>query len=98
MMTESVPEIGELAALNSVPIPGNPNPSTRWRWITKGISDHSGGRIKLQVWYVASRPFTTEAAVAEFLRECTEAQLCRSGRRGRAAADCTDAEMQEVGL
>lgn len=98
MQHNDVPNVEDLEALNGIAIPGDPNPSTRWRWITKGISDFEGGRIKLQVWYVANRPFTTAAAVSEFTAACTAAQERRSQRYAKRSADVTDAEMQEVGL
>jgi len=49
----SVPNVTELKKLNRVAIPGNPNPSSRWRWVTRGVKGVDGEMIKLQVWYVA---------------------------------------------
>ena len=63
----SVPHVSLLQALNKILIPGNPNPTTRWRWMTRGVSGVDGDKIKLQCWHVANRPFTTDAAVSEFL-------------------------------
>ena len=56
----SVPHVSLLQALNKILIPGNPNPSTRWRFATKGVSGVDGERIKrkrpsnpfLPVWIV----------------------------------------------
>ncbi len=95
---EAVPKVEELKPLNKIPIPGNPNPSSRWRWITNGVSGLDGDRIKLQCWYVANRPFTTDAAVSDFLTRCTEVQEVKAQRRTARTADVTSAEMAEVGL
>jgi hypothetical protein len=94
----SVPKVEELKPLNRIQIPGNPNPSTRWRFATKGVSGVDGERIKLQCWYVSNRPFTTDAAVSDFLTRCTEAQEVKSQRRAARSADVTAAELKEVGL
>lgn len=96
--TETVPDVADLKPLNGMPIPGNPNPSSRWRWISKGVSDGQGGKIRLQVWYVSNRPFTTAAAVSAFLQACTEAHNARNALRAQRAADVTSSELQEVGL
>ena len=44
------------------------------------------------------RPFTTDAAVSEFLSACTQAQEVKSVRRSARTADVSAAELQEVGL
>lgn len=93
-----VPKVEELKPLNRIPIPGNPNPSTRWRFATKGVSGVDGERIKLQCWYVSNRPFTTDEAVSDFLTRCTAVQEVKAQRRSARTADVTSAEMQEVGL
>jgi hypothetical protein len=92
------PIVAELIPLNAIWIPGKPNPSSRWRWATRGVSGINGERIRLQVWYVANRPFTTEAAVVEFLSRCTEAQELKAARRSTRTADVSPSEMAEVGL
>jgi hypothetical protein len=94
----SVPKVEKLKPLNRIPIPGNPNPSTRWRFATKGVSGLDGERIKLQCWYVSNRPFTTDEAVGEFLTRCTAVQEVKAQRRSARNADVTSAEMAEVGL
>ena len=94
----SVPHVSLLQALNKILIPGNPNPSTRWRFATKGVSGVDGERIKLQCWYVSNRPFTTDAAVSDFLTRCTEAQEVKSQRRAARSDDVSAAELQEVRL
>ena len=94
----SVPHVSLLEALNKILIPGNPNPSTRWRFATKGVSGVDGERIKLQCWYVSKRPFSTNDAVSDFLTRCTEVQEVKSQRRSVRTADVTSAEMAEVGL
>lgn len=95
---QSVPNVVDLKQLNKIPIPGNPNPSSRWRWITRGVTGVDGDKIKLQCWYVANRPFTTDAAVSEFLSACTKAQEEKARRRVSSSADVSSAELQEVGL
>lgn len=94
----AIPSVAEFKPLNKIPIPGNPNPSTRWRWITRGVTGADGDKIKLNVWYVANRPFTTDAAVSEFLSACTQAQELKAQRRAARSADVSAAELQEVGL
>ena len=94
----SVPHVSLLQALNKILIPGNPNPSTRWRFATTGVSGVDGERIKLQCWYVSNRPFSTDDAVSDFLTRCIEAQEVKSQRRSVRTADVTSAEMAEVGL
>ena len=94
----SVPNVADMHPLNRIPIPGNPNPSSRWRWITRGVTGVDGEKIKLQCWYVANRPFTTDEAVCGFLSQCTAAQEIKSQRRVAKSADVSVAELQEVGL
>jgi hypothetical protein len=94
----SVPKVEELKPLNKILIPGNPNPSTRWRLATKGVSGVDGERIKLQCWYVSNHPFTTDEAVSDFLTRCTAVQEVKAQRRSARNADVTSAEMAEVGL
>lgn len=94
----SIPNLSELQALNKITIPGNPNPSSRWRWMTRGVSGADGDKIKLQCWYLANRPFTTDAAVSEFLSRCTAAQKIKAARRSERTADVSAAELAEVGL
>lgn len=79
-------------------IPGNMNPSTPWRWITKGIAGLDGERIKLQVWYVGRAPHTTMAAVRQWLEAVTEARLERMARTQQRADDVTSDELEAVGL
>ena len=76
----------------------NVNPSTPWRWITKGIAGLDGERIKLQVWYVGRAPHTTKAAGRQWLEAVTEARLERMARTQQRADDVTDDELEAVGL
>ncbi len=94
----SVPNVADMHPLNKIPIPGSPNPSSRWRWITRGVTGVDGEKIKLQCWYVANRPFTTDAAVSEFLSACTQAQEVKAQRRVARSADVSAEQMAEVGL
>ena len=55
----------ELVPLNEAVrhyIPGEKNPATAWRWVTRGLQGIDGQRIRLQVWYVGRQPHTTKAA------------------------------------
>jgi hypothetical protein len=79
-------------------IPGNWNPSTWWRWITRGIAGLDGERIKLPVTYVGRAPHTTKAAVRQWLADVTEARLARMARTQQRAADVTSEELEAVGL
>ena len=94
----SVPSVAELKPLNKITIPGTPNPTSRWRWITRGVSGADGDKIKLQCWYVANRPFTTDVAVSEFLSACTHAQEVKAQRRVARSTDVSAEQMAEVGL
>ena len=93
-----IPDVLNLQPLNKIQIPGNPNPSTRWRWISNGVGGVNGERIKLQCWYAANRPFTTPQAVLDFMARCTEAQEIKSARRAVRFTDISGAELAEVGL
>lgn len=86
-----------LDAIGSV-IPGNMNPSTPWRWITRGIAGVDGERIKLQVWYVGRAPHSTKNSVRQWLEAVTEARLARMARTQQRANDVTDSELEAVGL
>jgi hypothetical protein len=77
---------------------GNVNPSTPWRWITKGIAGLDGERIKLQVWYVGRSPHTTRSAVRQWLEAVTQARLARMARTQQRADDVTTDELEAVGL
>jgi hypothetical protein len=79
-------------------IPGTTNPSTHWRWVTRGIAGLNGERIKLQVTYVGRAPHTTRAAVRQWLEAVTDARLSRMARTQQRAADVTAAELETVGL
>jgi hypothetical protein len=74
------------------------NPSTIFRWMTKGLEGLDGNRIRLQVWYVGRIPHTTNAAIRKFVAEQTAAKLERSRRAKQGAAEVTDAELDAAGL
>ncbi len=74
------------------------NPSTIFRWITKGLEGLDGSRIKLQVWYVGRQPHTTHAAIRTFLDSVTAARLERSRRTQQRTAEVTDEELDSAGL
>lgn len=79
-------------------IPGKKNPSTSWRWISRGLAGVDGERIRLQVWYVGRQPHTTKAAVRQWLEAVTAAKLVRMERTQHRATDLTVDEAAEVGL
>jgi hypothetical protein len=74
------------------------NPSTIFRWITKGLEGLDGNRIRLQVWYVGRQPHTTHAAIRTFLDAVTAARLERSRRTQQGIAEVTNAELDAAGL
>lgn len=74
------------------------NPSTVFRWITKGLEGLDGNRIRLQVWYVGRQPHTTHAAIRVFLEAVTAAKIERSRRTQQGAAEVTAAELDAAGL
>ncbi len=57
--------------------PGQPNPSTVWRWAAKDHSDGRGGRIRLEITYVGRRAMVTPAACSAFIEAVTKAKLAR---------------------
>jgi hypothetical protein len=74
------------------------NPSTIFRWITKGLEGLDGNRIRLQVWYVGRQPHTTHAAIQTFVDAVTVAKRERSARTQQGAAEVTAAELNAAGL
>lgn len=79
-------------------IDGEKNPATYSRWVTKGIADADGKRIRLEVWYCGREPRTTIAAVRRFITAVTEARLARMARTLQRAHDVNDDEFESVGL
>lgn len=81
-------------------IPGHPSAATVWRWATRGLAPAIAGepRIKLDVLYVGATPYTTRAAIREFLNRATQARLDRMAATQKRAADVTDDELTSVGL
>lgn len=102
MRTEDRGPIDEtLGPLNDVVqlvIRGQMNPSTAWRWITRGIAGENGERIRLQAWYVGRRPYTTPTAVREFIQRVTAARLASLQHAHLPNTDVSDAELAAVGL
>lgn len=94
-------EIETLRPLNDVipeVIDGRKNPTTYWRWVTKGISGLDGKRIKLQVWYIGREPRTTITAVRRFIAALTDARLAQLARTQQRVNDVTTDELASVGL
>ena len=79
-------------------IRGTLNPSTPWRWITRGIAGLNGERIRLRVWYIGRTPHTPKTAVRSFIEAVTAARLARMARTRERADDVTDDELAAVGL
>ncbi len=78
-------------------IPGEKNPSTIHRWITRGLSGVDGKRIRLQVWYAGRQPCTTRTAIRQFLDEVTAARLNRLERQ-ESQGEVTQEELEAAGL
>ena len=79
-------------------IPGGKNPSTTWRWVTRGLAGQDGQRIRLKVWYVGRQPHTTKAAILQWLEAVTEARMERMDRTQERCADVSEAELAAAGL
>ena len=81
-------------------IPGKPAYSTVWRWVVRGLTPVNPGepRIKLNVKYVGSKPFTTRAAICDFIERATQARIAKAERTQRRADDVSDEELASVGL
>lgn len=74
------------------------NPSTIWRWIHKGLAGIDGERIRLDVFYVGSRPYVTREALERFFARVTESRLANHRRAATAATDVTQEELADAGL
>lgn len=74
------------------------DPSTIFRWFTKGLEGLDGNRIRLQVWYLGRQAHTTHAAIRTFLEAVTAAKIERSRRTQQGAAEVTAAELDAAGL
>ena len=74
------------------------NPSTIFRWMTKGLEGLDEQRIRLQVWYIGRQPHTTHAAIRQFLDAVTAARLEKMRRTQQRADDVTPAELKAAGL
>lgn len=74
------------------------NPSTVWRWVTRGLEGLDGNRIRLKVWYVGRQVHTTQAAIRQFLEAVTDVRLERSIRTQQRHIDVTEAELKAAGL
>ena len=81
-------------------LPSEPSPATVWRWVTRGLAPaHDRDlRIKLEVLYVGSRPYTTKAAIRDFIDRATQARLQRMERTQQRHVDVTEAELAAAGL
>lgn len=79
-------------------IPGEKNPGTTHRWITRGLAGLDGERIRLAVTYCGRQPCTTRAAVRQFLADVTKARLARMERTQQRCRDVSDDELAAVGL
>ena len=79
-------------------VPGKKNPSTWWRWTTKGIAGLDGDRIKLEAWYVGRTPHTSINAVKKWLAAVTAARMARMARTASQSGDATDEDLRSVGL
>ena len=102
-MDISKAETKDLMPLNQAvrtEIPGQPSVSTAWRWITRGLAPAVDGepRIRMAVLYVGNKPYTTVAAIRDFLDRATQARLSRMARTQQRADDVTDEELESVGL
>jgi hypothetical protein len=92
---------GSLIPLNQAireVIPGEKNPSTVHRWITRGLAGVDGKRIRLQVWYAGRQPCTTKKAIREFLDSVTDARLQRMKQAAQQSPEVSDAELAAAGL
>ncbi len=90
--------LGPLNKIISKVINGKKNPTTYWRWATKGIAGPDGTRIRLEIWYTGRQPSTTIAAVHRFIAAVTEARLAHTQRTQNRAPDVTDDDLASVGL
>lgn len=87
-----------MAALRKV-VKDDVSPATAWRWAQRGLQIGRGDRIRLEVWYLGRRAYTTIAAVHAFMNRITQARLenrDRDNSRQRDGPD--DAELRRAGL
>jgi hypothetical protein len=82
------------------------DPSTVFRWVTKGTRTHAGQLVKLEAVRVGGRWLTSRGAVARFVAALTEAAdpstsppppATRTPTASRRAAAAADAKLQRMG-
>ncbi len=79
--------------------PGNPSPSTIWRWIVKGFEGEGGTKIRLNVTYVGRKPYLTADDISRFLAAVSKARLDRLRSRLMKLQDTPSIEeLRSAGL
>jgi len=73
-------------------------PGTQWRWATHGLAGIDGDRIKIKIWFVGRKPFTTLTAVEEWIEAVTAARMSRVQRTRESREVVSDEELRAAGL
>ena len=83
-------------------VPGCPvNPSTVYRWASRGHLLRGGQRVKLEAIRVAGRTFTSRQAITRFIEAQnapTASDHIRSPASRQQAADKTEEELRKFGI
>ncbi len=96
-MKSNMVTIGEFAKL----VPGDPAPSTIWRWCRKGIKTRNGQQVRLPHQRVGKRLFVDASKASEFFKEIADQdvayfQLKDGETRPEIAPHRTNAERTEA--
>jgi hypothetical protein len=80
------------------------NPTTPWRWATKGARTPTGGVVRLEVVRCGGRTLTSVEAVRRFLDRLTAATVgeetapaVRTPAERRRASERAEAELKKLG-
>ena len=94
LKTDKLITLGQACSL----LPKRPNPSTLWRWRSRGV--RIGGKtIHLECVRVGGTWYTTRAAFAEFMQEQTAAAVSREAREESSERSATRlSRLVEAGL
>lgn len=74
-------------------LPHQPSPATYWRWHSRGIHG-----IKLEIIRVGGRVYSTEAALAEFIRLTTAAKTTKPNPDTSVRSSAVERQLREANL
>lgn len=74
-------------------LPNAPSPATLWRWHKRGILG-----IRLEIIRIGGRVYSTDAALADFIRATTEARAEADNAQSEARPPATEDRLRNAGL